>query len=121
MKLSKVAQEIGALIAHPCPNGHPDHHVVQANDDALAELGLPRGAFLHIDPTRKPRNGEIVLVELLRGRSMERLVRRYDESRGIVTLSMPGRPSIMRHRTELMVLGVVDRVDDLGATGRPAG
>lgn len=98
-----------SVVFHPCPSGHADHQLLQLQDDVLAPLGLGRGSMLHADRGRAPRNGDLVWVELTRNGSIQRLVRRYDESEDVVTLSVPGQSAIMRDRLELMVLGAVER------------
>lgn len=110
MNPGDVGHPPGSLVSRPCPNGDPDHRILEVADDSLVALGLARGATLHADRGRRPENGDLVWVELVRRGSIERLVRRYDLSDGFVTLSLPGegRPAIMRRPGELLVLGVVE-------------
>ena len=96
--------------------------VVGLTDDELRQLGLPPGSTLHVDRDRRPANGDLVLAELVRYGSTQRLVRRYAHDAGWVTLSLPDEsgPAIMRRHGELLVLGVVDLNVDSKA-GPPPG
>ena len=96
-------------VARPCPSGNTNHQPVQIHDDAPAGFGLDHGSVLHVDRGRKPRNGDLIWVELTRNGTIECLVRCCRGSDGLVTLSVPGLRSIMRDRFELTVLGVVTR------------
>ena len=93
-----------------CPDGHPDHRLVAVDDETISQLSLPRGALLHIDMQRRPRDGDVVLAELVIRERMTRTVRRYARIEGLVSLAPPaGRDgSIIRPRYEVGVLGVVD-------------
>ncbi len=64
----------------------------------------------HVNAHREPRNGDLVVVEVIRYGSRERLLRRYDQADGTITLTDPdGRePAIMRWRGEVHVVGVVE-------------
>ena len=78
-------------------------------DDTLASIGLPAGRRVQVDRTRRPKDGDLVLAELVRGGSRQRLVRRYQELDGMVTLDAAGGAAeIMRWSSELHILGVVD-------------
>jgi len=94
----------------PCPDGHPDHRLIRADDETTGHLGLPLGSLLHIDMQRQPRNGDVVLAELLMSGRLTRTVRRYTSIEGVVSLARPaGRAgSIVRLRYEVGILGVVD-------------
>ncbi len=113
MNRDDPAHGLGPLVAHPCPSGRPDHAILEAPTDLLASLGLPSGTRLHLDRGREPRPGDLVLVDVVRRGTRERLLCRYDESDGTVTLSLPGqpRPAIMRWRSEIGVFGVVEPRD----------
>jgi hypothetical protein len=105
-----LARAGGAVTARACPNGHPDHQILEPDEETLTALGLPPGSLLHVDDSREPRDGELVWVELVRLGSTERLVRRYSRSDRFVTLTVlaGNRPAIMRRLGELLVLGVVE-------------
>jgi hypothetical protein len=100
----------------PCPSGHPDHQLVRLGDGALAPLGLPRGSLVHVDRSRAPRNGDLVWVELVLAQDRARLVRRYEEGGGIVTLTAPGSGelAITIPYGELLVLGVAEPASEAG-------
>ena len=119
MNLRDVSHKPGSVVSRPCPSGHADHRVLEVTDDSLAVLELPRGSLLHVDRARRPANGDLVWVELVRRGSIERLVRRYAESNGFVTLSLPedGQPAIMRRPGELLVLGVAEPLAPAGCPG----
>lgn len=118
MKRDGVGRATASFVRRPCPNGDPNHQLVRLEDDALASVGAPAGSVIHVDRTRKPRNGDLVWAELVRRGSIERLIRQYDESDGTVTLTVPARGgrSIMRRSGEVLILGVADVVSD-GACG----
>jgi len=86
-----------------------DNQIVELADDEALRLGLPAGSRLRVDRARRPSNGDLVWVELIRFGSTERLVRRYARDAGWVTLTVPDGsvPAIMRRRGELLLLGVV--------------
>lgn len=84
--------------------------VVGLADDELRQLGLPPGTILTVERGRRPRNGDLVWVELVRFGSTQRLIRRYTLDSGWVTLTVADEsvPAIMRRHGELLILGVVD-------------
>ena len=94
----------------PCPNGHPDHHLLRLKDSALAPLGLARGSLLHVDRSREPRTGDLVWAELVLAQDRVRMVRRYEERDGVVTLIAPGSDElpITYPQYEVLVLGVAE-------------
>lgn len=96
--------------SRPCPSGHPDHQLLRLRNSVLGPLGLPRGSLLHVDRSRAPRNGDLVWVELVLAQDRARLVRRYEEGGGIVTLTAPGSGelAITVPYGELLVLGVAE-------------
>ena len=96
------------LGSRPCPSGHPDHVLLNLSDDDARVLELPADQPLHVDRSRRPTTGDLVWVEIVRRGSTQRLVRRYALDAGLVTLSAPAAPAIMRRPPELLVLGVVD-------------
>lgn len=118
MKRDDVGRTTASLVTQPGPTGDPNHQLVRLEDDALSSVGAPAGSVIHVDRVRKPRNGDLVWAELVRRGSIERLVRRYDESDGTVTLTAPARGSrsIMRRSGEVLILGVAEVVSD-GACG----
>jgi hypothetical protein len=84
--------------------------VVGLADDELRQLGLTPGSTLTVDRARRPTNGDLVWVELVRYGSTQRLIRRYALAAGWITLSLLDEsvPAIMRRQGELLILGVVD-------------
>jgi len=104
------------LHVKPCPDGHPDHRLVQVDGAVTAELALPRGALLHLDRRRAPRNGDVVLAEVVVQQRRTQTVRRFTQAENVVSLariaSPDGRPaartSLIRPRYEVGILGVVD-------------
>lgn len=101
------------VVLKPCQDGHPDHRLVEADADTLRGLRLPVGTLLHLDMRRPPRNGELVVAELVIGQQLARTVRHFTGtggSGGIVTLARPGpmASSLIRPRFEVGILGVVD-------------
>lgn len=97
--------------AVPCSSVHARRLTLRLSDPELRQLGLDAGTLVHVDPARKPRDGDLVWVELVRWGSRQRLIRCYNSFDGIVTLTVPNdtQPAIMRRGAELLVLGVVDR------------
>ena len=94
----------------PCPDGDPDHALVQVDDRTTDHLDLPRGTLLHFHRRRRPRNGDVVVAELLvRGRPTS-TVRRFTLAEGVVSLArVDGRgASLIRPRYEVGIVGVVD-------------
>ena len=83
---------------------------MRIEDGAQGPLGLPRGSLVHVDRSRAPRNGDLVWVELVLAQDSARLVRRYEEGGGIVTLTAPGSGelAITVPPGELLVLGVAE-------------
>jgi SOS-response transcriptional repressor LexA len=100
----------GSRASRPCPRGHPDHQLLRLRNSVLAPLGLPRGSLVHVDRSRAPRNGDLVWAELVLAQDSARLVRRYEEGGGIVTLTAPGSGelAITVPQGELLVLGVAE-------------
>jgi hypothetical protein len=98
------------LTLKPCPDGHADHGLVQADAAITTTLDLPRGALLHFDRRRRPATDDIVLAEHLLGDRMTRSLRRFRLADGVVSLArIDGRPgSVVRPRYEVGILGVVD-------------
>ena len=94
----------------PCPDGNPDHALVQVDDATTDRLDLPRGTLLHFDRRRRPGNGDVVLAELLARGRLTRTVRRFTLAEGVVSLArIDGRPgSAIRPRHEVGIVGVVD-------------
>lgn len=94
----------------PCPDGHPNHRLIQVGDETTSHLDQPRGSLLHIDMQRRPRNGDIVLAELVIRQRLTRTVRRYTSVEGIVSLGRlaENAGAIVRRRYEVGILGVVD-------------
>jgi hypothetical protein len=109
MSFDDIVDTVGAFLGR-CPSDHPDHRVLELDDDALAADGLPRGSRIHVHLGREPNNGDLVWAELVRHGSMQRLVRRYKASHDFVTLMAPGsnQPDIIRRYFEVRVLGVVE-------------
>jgi hypothetical protein len=98
-------------------------HAALSNDSLLdlapeerEQLGLPPDAPLRLDRTRKPANGDLVWVEVVRFGSTQRLARFYSLNDGWVTLTVPDgqTPAVMRRQGEILVLGVV--VEESGAS-----
>jgi hypothetical protein len=98
------------LTFKPCPDGRPDHGLVQPDDATTATLGLPQGSLLHLDRRRRPANDDIVLAEHLLGDHLTRTLRRFRLADGVVSLArIDGRTaSLIRPRYEVGILGVVD-------------
>jgi len=96
--------------------------LVRLTDDELRQLGLPSDAILTVDRRRRPNNGDLVWVELIRAGSIQRLIRRYALAGGWVTLTVADEssPAIMRRAGELLILGVVDVGRDAGSPAGPA-
>src|SRR5687768_16496421 len=94
----------------PCPDGHPDHALVQVDDATTEQLDLPRGTLLHVDRRRRPSNGDVLLAELVARGRLTRTVRRITLAEDVVSLSrIDGRPvSVIRPRHEVGIIGVVD-------------
>ena len=98
------------IVLKPCPDGDPDHALVQVDDRTTDQLDLPRGTLLHFDRRRRPRNGDVVVAEMLvRGR-LTSTVRRFTLAEGVVSLErIDGRgTSLIRQRYEVGIRGVVD-------------
>jgi hypothetical protein len=91
-------------------------NIVSLTASELQQLGLPATAALTVDRGRRPNNGDLVWVELVRHGSTQRLIRRYALDGGWVTLTVADEtsPAIMRRHSEVLILGVVD-VDDAAA------
>jgi hypothetical protein len=104
------ATRVAATMARPCPNGVPDHILLDLSDDEARLAGLPPGQPVHVDRTRQPATGDLIWAELVRHGTTQRMVRRYGRDAGWVTLSAPGGGSaaIMRRQAELLILGVID-------------
>lgn len=105
------AQE--AVLLRPCPDGHAEHRLIHVDQDTTSQLDLPRGSLLHLDMQRRPRDGDVVLAELLIRERLARTVRRFTAvggSSGVVSLAGLRQPaaSIIRPRYEVGILGVVD-------------
>jgi hypothetical protein len=98
------------LTIKPCPDGDPDHALVQVDDATADQLDLPRGALLHFDRRKRPGNGDVVLAELVARGRLTRTVRRFTLAEGVVSLArIDGRPgSTIRPRHEVGIVGVVD-------------
>ena len=62
-----------------------------------------------MDPSEEPSNGDLVLVEIADDEASERLVRRYFEAEGRVTLQAadPFHPEILIDSERVFVVGVV--------------
>jgi hypothetical protein len=100
-------------VLKPCPDGHAEHRLIHVDDCTTSELKLPRGSLLHLDMDRRPRDGDLVLAELVIRERLIRTVRRFTAvggSSGVVSLAGLARPSasIIRPRYEVGILGVVD-------------
>ena len=110
MNLGDGVRKLDSLAPRPCPNNRDDHTILEPDDTTRASLELAQGSLLHVDRTRRPRNGDLVWAEVVLGGSRRRLVRRYHESDGFVTLSvLAGAESpIMRPSYAVMVLGVAE-------------
>jgi hypothetical protein len=110
------------LHVKPCPDGHPDHRLLQVDDTVTAELALPRGSLLHLDRHRAPRNGDVVLAEVVVQQRRTQTVRRFTQAENVVSLARIIGPdsagrlgrqpsvqsSLIRPRYEVGILGVVD-------------
>jgi hypothetical protein len=90
-------------------------------DDALVKLGLGPGDAVAVDGAREPQNGDLVLVEVVVDEDQSgRIVRRYFEDRGDVTLRAENDdvPDLVISADQLFVVGVVtskvryERLDD---------
>ena len=99
-----------SIVLKPCADGHAEHRLIQVDDETTGQLELPRGSLLHLDMQRRPRNGDLVLAELVIRQRLTRTVRRYTSVEGIVSLAgLADRSgSIVRLRYEVGILGVVD-------------
>jgi SOS-response transcriptional repressor LexA len=111
----------------PAPGSTPSRSsdgrtVVGLAGDELLQLGLSAGSILTVDRDRRPSNGDLVWVELVRHGSTQRLVRRYTRNGGWVTLTVADEsiPAIMRRHGELLILGVVDVERDADTPAGPA-
>ena len=95
--------------SRPSSDATGDHVLVTLTDDESERLGLTAGQPLQVDRARKPVNGDLVWVEVVRHGSTQRLVRSYMLSDGWVTLTVPDgqTPAVMRRHGELLILGVV--------------
>jgi hypothetical protein len=91
------------------PDATGDVVLVTLAPDESERLGLTAGQPLQVDRTRKPANGDLVWVEIVRHGSTQRLVRTYLFNDGWVTLTVPDdqTPAVMRRQGEILVLGVV--------------
>jgi hypothetical protein len=108
-------------LGRPCPAGHADHVLLELPVDEAGQAGLPADRPVHVDRSRRPANGDLVWVELVRHGSTQRLVRRFARDHEWVTLSSPGGgAAIMRRTSELRVLGVVDTAAPCATTTTPA-
>ena len=98
------------ITVKPCPDGDPDHALVQVDDATTEQLDLPQGTLLHFDRRRRPGNGDIVLAELVARGRLTRTLRRFTLADGVVSLArIDGRPgSVIRPRYEVGIVGVVD-------------
>ena len=101
------------VLLKPCPDGHAEHRLIHVDHDTTSQLDLPRRSLLHLDMQRRPRDGDLVLAELLIGERLTRAVRRFTAvggSSGVVSLAGLARhsSSIIRPRYEVGILGVVD-------------
>jgi SOS-response transcriptional repressor LexA len=79
-------------------------------DDALVKLGLRPGDAVAVDGTREPRNGDLVLAEItVDGDESGRIVRRYFEDRGEVTLRAENDEvaDLVTSADQLFVIGVI--------------
>jgi hypothetical protein len=79
-------------------------------DDALAELDLAPGDAVGVDPSEEPSDGALVLAEVvLDDEASERMVRRYFEADGRVTLQAanPSHADIQADSERVFVVGVV--------------
>jgi hypothetical protein len=96
--------------------------VVELTDDELRQLSLPTGSTLTVERGRRPSNGDLVWVELVRYGSTQRLIRRYTLDGGWVTLTVADEsvPAIMRRHGELLILGVVTVERDADTSAGPA-
>ena len=94
----------------PCPDGEPDHALIEVDDVTTGKLDLPRGTLLHFDRRRQPRDGDVVLAEIVARGRLTRTVRRFTLAEGVVSLArIDGQPgSVVRPRYEVGILGVVD-------------
>ncbi|MCC6174893.1 MAG: hypothetical protein IT305_06285 [Chloroflexi bacterium] len=105
--LQSMKAALKAALRRVCAHASPDQCLPQTEgirlDDRQAE------ATLHVDRNRQPRDGDIVYAEVVRRGSAERLVRRFEESDGFVTLTpLAGSdPPIMRPAVEVRILGVI--------------
>ncbi len=101
---------VAATTVRPCPNGVSDHVLLDLSDEEARLAGLPPGQPVHVDRQRNPATGDLVWAELVRRGTTQRMVRRYGQDAGWVTLSASGggAAAIMRRQAELLILGVVD-------------
>ena len=77
---------------------------------SFGKLGLTPGRTLTVDRARRPANGDLVWVELVRYGSTQRLIRRYTLAAGWIALSLPRRvrPGDHAPSRATSILGVVD-------------
>jgi hypothetical protein len=101
-------RETGSIVARPVP-GRPELLHLHVQDDTLRAVGLAVGDVLEADCERRPLDGDLVWVELVRRGTLVQMLRRYRVQEGVVTLTDPaGRePSIIRQPGELQVRAVV--------------
>ena len=101
------------VLLKPCPDGHAEHRLIHVDDSTTRQLELPCGSLLHLDMQRRPKDGDLVLAELVIHERLTRAVRRFTAvggSSGVVSLAGLARrsASIIRPRYEVGILGVVD-------------
>jgi hypothetical protein len=100
----------------PCPDGHPDHRLIEVDAETTEQLDLPLGSLLHLNMQRRPANDDIVLAAVVLRERLARTLRRFTVvggSHGVVSLAPLGAAagrtgSIVRPRYEVGVVGVVD-------------
>jgi hypothetical protein len=105
------AQE--TVLLKPCPDGHAEHRLIHVDHATIVQMELPPGSLLHLDMQRRPRDGDLVLAEVVISERLTRSVRRFTAvggSSGVVSLARlgPRATSIIRPRYEVGILGVVD-------------
>ena len=79
-------------------------------DDALSDLGLGPGDAVSVDSSAEPAEGDLVLAEVVvEDDASERMVRRYFEDSGQVTLKAanPTYRDILVPAEQVFVIGVV--------------